>query len=182
MHSPLVTGIILSVIWVGIRFGLGQFLPPETAMKGGIMTNIFFILMSIFLVFYFSKKRQNFERVSFLEDLKISLKGGIVYVVIISVSIYGYYSLDTSLYDHKLEEFETRLSNTSKEQILLEKNNNPETKDMTSDEFIRKSRENTAAMASPGTQTIFSTLALTVWCLMASLLCTYVFRKVLLKQ
>jgi hypothetical protein len=180
MKSPLITGSIFALLWFGIRFGLAQFLEPAIAMKAGIMINILFVLLTIFFVFYFTKRKNGFQESAGLEDFKLCLKGGIIYVVLISITIYGYYSIDDSLFKQNMEVFEANLASKTKDDIIKEKNNNPETKGMTSETYILKSRENQNKMNSPGTEAMFSMLGLTVWCLFASLFCAFIFRKVLL--
>jgi hypothetical protein len=181
MHSPYKTGIIFCLAWLGIRFGIGKFLEPEIALKAGIMLNILFVLMSIFFVFYFTKKKQGFPQTNVIEDLKLSLKGGIVYVVFVSFGIYAFYTyIDDSIFVKKQNDIELEISKLTKEEIIERKNSNEATKDNTSEEYIELIKKNSQSLANSKTQTMISALGLTVWCLFAALLCTFIFRKVLL--
>ena len=180
MHSPYKTGIIFCLAWLGIRFGLGQFLEPEIALKAGIMLNILFVLMSIFFVFYFTKRKEGYPETSGVQDLKLALKGGIVYVLFVSIGIYCFYSyIDDSLFVKKQEAIEIEVAKLSKEEIIERKNANEATRELTSEEYITKVKANSKSIANPKTQTMISALGLTIWCLFASIVCTFIFRKVL---
>jgi hypothetical protein len=180
MQSPYKTGIIFCLAWLGIRFGLGKTLAPEIALKAGIMLNILFVLISIFFVFYFTKRKEGYPESSVIEDLKLSLKGGIVYVVMVSFGIYVFYSfIDDSLFVKKQNDIKIEISKLTKAEIIERKNGSEATKNITSEAYLNQIKENSQALANPKTQTMISALGLTIWCLFASIICTFIFRKVL---
>ncbi|HIP35488.1 MAG TPA: hypothetical protein EYG85_01390 [Crocinitomix sp.] len=84
--------------------------------------HIFLLLTSIAVGLFLTKKVTAFAQLHFLEDIKIAMQGGMMYVIFMGFFIYYYHSsLDTSIVDTKrLEWIQSIEENVPNEQVYLE--------------------------------------------------------------
>lgn len=68
--------------------------------------HIFFLLTAIAVGLFITKQKQGFAQQHFLEDIKVAMQGGIIYIILMGVFVYYYHSsLDTSIVDNKRQEW-----------------------------------------------------------------------------
>ncbi len=123
MRMPLRVAMVCFLISVGITMGFYVAGKSIFAAQVNGLWNMFLLLCSIGLGLYLSKRKQGYDQSSsFAEDMKISVQGGIVFVVLLSLFTYVYHSrIDTSFVDLKLNErLEASMKNVPNEAAYAE--------------------------------------------------------------
>jgi hypothetical protein len=78
----------------------------ETWYKLSSFIHIFLLLTSIAVGLYLTKKMQGFAQQHFLEDIKVAMQGGIIYIIFMGLFVYYYHSsIDTSIVENKRAEW-----------------------------------------------------------------------------
>jgi len=72
--------------------------------------HIFLLLSSIAVGLFLTKKEEGFKQQHFLDDIKIAMQGGIIYIILMGFFTFYYHSsIDTSIVDTKREEWMTSI-------------------------------------------------------------------------
>lgn len=127
MRIPLKVSMVCFLISVGITFGFYAVNKGTEGAGLGGLWNMFLLICSIAVGLYLTKRKQGYDQtLSFAEDFKVAVQGGIVFVVLISLFTYVYHSkIDTTYVDAKLNELlEANLKNVPNEaayRVLQEK-------------------------------------------------------------
>ncbi|MFK8039059.1 MAG: DUF4199 domain-containing protein [Crocinitomicaceae bacterium] len=106
MKTPLKVAMVCFLISVGITLTFFAVNKGAEAAQFGGLWNMFLLICAIGVGLYLTKRNQGYDQsVSFAEDFKVSVQGGIVFVVLISLFTFVYHSkIDTSFIDTKLNE------------------------------------------------------------------------------
>lgn len=136
--SPLFFGLL----WLLGRTIIGKLTGPEQGMTYGALTNIFIILMLVFVALVFKYKEVK-ERPSFLSDLKDALRPALLYILTATVFIGLYYSVLSDdlvlMRNQKIAELDFALSTEEKVNELRQAY--PLLKDATREQIYQQSKE-----------------------------------------
>ena len=105
MKLPLRVAMICFLVSVAITFSFYFLGEKIKAAELSGLWNMFLLIVAIAISLFLVKKQANFETKSFIEDFKVALQGGMVFVVLISVFTYAYHAkIDTTYVDYRLDE------------------------------------------------------------------------------
>lgn len=105
MKYPLRIAMVCFLISVAATLGFYYAGQPIIAAEQNFFWNIFLLLTAIALSLFMVKKQANFEDKTFVEDFKVAMQGGLVFVVLISLFVYVYHtSVDTNYIETRLTE------------------------------------------------------------------------------
>jgi predicted PurR-regulated permease PerM len=155
--------VILAAVWLGVRWTLGLQLDVESAQNTGVLLNILFILLLVFLAISLHYRNLQGRVSGFLEDFKACMKPALLYVLIAVVFIGVYYAWLSD----DIEELRSAYIETFNEGIKDENNlanflsQHPEEKGKTVEELMQKNRENVERNVSVQTRIMGGSLALT---------------------
>jgi len=104
MKPSIKIAFVCSIISIGATlafFYAGKF---QQGYQASPFINLFLLLTAISGGVFMYKKNENFAERSFLEDIKQSMQGGIMFTIFVSLFVYYYHSkMDTSIIDSKVE-------------------------------------------------------------------------------
>jgi predicted PurR-regulated permease PerM len=169
---------ILALVWLAVRWGLGAQLDVESAQNAGVLVNMLFILLLVFLGIGLHYRRLEGRASGFLEDFKACMKPTLLYVLMALIFIGVYY---TWLSDD-IQELRAAYIETFNEGIKDENNLNnflsqhPEEKGKTVEELMQKNRDNVERNVSVQTRIMGGSLALTFIAVVYSLLAVFFWR------
>jgi len=139
---------------ISVAISLGFYFAGEFAsgVELGGLWKMFLLLVAIAMSLYLTKRAANFEQKTFVEDLKVAMQGGIVFVVLISLFTYVFHSsVDTSYVDKKLtERLEYNLKNVPNEKVYKEEvqANDPSWKDKSYLDFLENQEDQAGPILS----------------------------------
>jgi Protein of unknown function (DUF4199) len=100
MKTSVKYGFLFALIWIIVNMVIFYLGFSRDAFLIMIMFNLFFLLSSISVGLYMTKREADFEKGIFLNDFKTSMQGGFVYAIMISAFIFLYHSkIDSSIRD-----------------------------------------------------------------------------------
>ncbi|MFK8045098.1 MAG: DUF4199 domain-containing protein [Crocinitomicaceae bacterium] len=123
MKIPLRVAMVCFLISVGIT--LGFYFTNQTSLGAQMsgLWNMFLLLCAIGLGIYFTMRSRGYNSdTSFAEDFKVSVQGGIVFVVLLSLFTYVFHEkIDQSYIEEKLNErLDANLALVPNETVYLE--------------------------------------------------------------
>jgi len=154
---------ILALVWLAVRWIIGNSLPVESAQNTGVLMNILFILLLVFLGISMHYKRLQGQPSGFFDDLKACMKPALIYVLMSVIFIGAFYAWMSD----DIEELRAAYIQSFQDGIQNESNRNefliqhPELKGKSMDELIEMNRENVEQNVSVQTRILGSSLALT---------------------
>lgn len=170
--------LILAMIWLVVRWSLGLRLDVESAQNTGVLLNILFILLLVFLGISLHYRQLQGKTSGFLDDFKACMKPALFYVLAAIVFIGVYYAWLSD----DIEELRTAYIETFNEGIQDENNLNnflsqhPEEKGKSLEELMQKNRENVERNVSVQTRIMGGSLALTFIAIAYGLLAVFFWR------
>lgn len=171
------TPLFFGLLWVVGRVIAGRTAGSSAGMTYGALSNIFFILMLVFLALVF-KYRDRSSRDSFFEDVKDAMKPAMLYVLTALLMMAVYYTLLSNevnvLRAEKMEELNRMMS--SPEEVAKLKAQFPHLKDMSEQEMMKESLANIDRNLSVSSILIGGGLALTFVSLAYSMLAVFFWR------
>ncbi len=169
---------ILALVWLAVRLGLGSQLDVESAQNAGVLVNMLFILILVFLGISLHYRRLDGRVSGFLEDFKACMKPTLLYVLMALIFIGVYYAWLSD----DIQELRSAYIETFNEGIKDENNFNnflsqhPEEKGKSVEELMQKNRENVERNVSVQTRIMGGSLALTFMAVVYSLLAVFFWR------
>ena len=154
---------ILALVWLAVRWLVGSNLAVEAAQNTGVLVNILFILLLVFLGINVHYKRLQGQPSGFFDDFKASMKPALIYVLMTVVFIGVYYAWLSD----DIEELRGAYVQTFNEGIQNETNlseflkQHPELKGKSVEELIQMNREKVEQNVSVQTRIMGSSLVLT---------------------
>lgn len=184
MRTPVKVGLGLAALWIIgklVMYMLGKGMDWYNASA---MLNNFFLLSTIGIGIYLVKKKSGFEPVSYFEDVKSGITGGIIYTLIVaSFSWYYLEHIDSSYLDFRIEErmtlVEEQLDDESK--LAEYRSSNPESELKSKEEIVEEIRQTTYGILNAKVQFIFLLMGFMVLSVLYSLLVAFFVRRILLK-
>jgi hypothetical protein len=172
---------ILALVWLATRWIVGRNMDVESAQNSGVLLNILFILLLVFLAINNQYRSLKGAKSSFLEDMKACMKPALLYVlsVIIFIGIYYAWLSDD------IQQLRTAYIEVFNEGILDENNRvtffsqHPELRDKSVEELMQMNRENVERSISVQTRIMGGSLALTFVAIAYGLLAVLIWRKFL---
>lgn len=170
--------VILALVWLAVRWILGLKLDVESAQNTGVLLNILFILLLVFLGISIHYRNLHGRVSGFLEDFKACMKPALLYVLTAVVFIGVYYAWLSD----DIEELRSAYIQTFNEGIQDENNLNnflsqhPEEKGKTVEELMQKNRDNVERNVSVQTRIMGGSLALTFIAIAYGLLAVFFWR------
>jgi len=150
-------------------------------IDGILMFNNFMLILVIALAIFNTKRKVNFVDVPKREDIKIGIKTGMIYTILVSTFTYFYNSnIDTSVLNSKitqrLEQFDMALS--QEQGIKRYKESNPQSLSLTKEQILVKEREATVNFLNPRVSTLLLLMFFTLLSVFYSAFITLVIRKI----
>jgi len=104
MKPSIKIALVCSVISIGFTMAFYYAGKYEEGYAASPFINLFLLLTAIAGGVFMFKKKDNFADRSFLEDIKQSMQGGILFTIFVSLFVYYYHTnIDTSIIDTKVE-------------------------------------------------------------------------------
>jgi hypothetical protein len=175
---------IFALLWLIVRWILGNNLDVESAQNGGVLLNILFILVLVFLAINNHYRSLQGRKSGFLEDMKSCLKPTLLYVLTVIVFIGVYYAwLSDDIQELRsayIEVFnEGIIDETNRTNFLTE---HPELLDKSVEELMAMNRDNIERSISVQTRIMGGSLALTFIAIAYGLLAVIIWRKFLIRH
>jgi predicted PurR-regulated permease PerM len=154
---------ILALVWLAVRWGLGINLDVESAQNAGVLLNMLFILLVVFLGIHLHYRNLQGRISGFFDDFKACMKPTLLYVLVVIVFIGVYYAWISD----DIQELRTAYIETFNEGIKDENNlrsfleQHPEEKGKSIEELMQKNLENVERNVSVQTRLMGGSLALT---------------------
>src|SRR5690606_32010444 len=105
MKVSIKVGLSLAAVWIAAKLFIYLSGYSIEWYNISALINNFLLLSAVAIGLYLTKKQAGFEKVTFLEDVKSAIAGGVIYTVIVaSFSWYYLSSVDSSYLDYKIEE------------------------------------------------------------------------------
>lgn len=169
---------ILALLWLVIRTVLGNFRDVEQSQNAGVLLNILFILLLVFLGINLHYRRNSATPTSFFDDFKACMRPAMVYVLTAVGCIgvhYAWLSDDISeLRSAYIETFNNGIIDTAnKERFIAD---HPELRDKSNEELMAMNVENVERNISVKTRILGGLLALTFIGFLYSLLAAFFWR------
>ena len=172
---------ILALVWLATRWIVGRSMDVESAQNSGVLLNILFILLLVFLAINNQYRNLKGAKSGFLEDMKACMKPALLYVVSVIIFIGIYYAWLSD----DIQQLRTAYIEVFNEGILDENNRvtffgkHPELKDKSVEELMQMNRENVERSISVQTRIMGGSLALTFVAIAYGLLAVLIWRKFL---
>lgn len=169
---------ILALLWLVIRFVLGENWDVEKAQNAGVLSNILFILLLVFLGINSQYRLLKGMDSSFFDDFKACMKPAMLYVLVVVTCIGVYYAWLSD----DIQELRTAYIETFNAGIVDEANRmkflaeHPDLTGKSVEELITMNRENVERNVSVQTRLIGGLLALTFIGFAYSLLAVFFWR------
>ncbi len=169
---------MLAIAWLGVRIFLGNAWDVDKARNAGVLLNILFVLLLVFVGINKQYRDLRGAQSSFFEDLKACMKPAILYVVLAVAGIgvyYGWLSNDiTEIRTARIEQFNTMMSDDALRATFFTEH--PELSAKPSEELMATNKENIERSVSVSTAIMGGSLALTFIGFMYSLLAVFFWR------
>jgi hypothetical protein len=171
------TPLFCGLVWLIGRVIVGRTAGYSEGMTYGALSNIFLILMLVFLALVF-KYRDRTTRDSFFEDVKDAMKPAMLYVLTAVLMMAVYYTVLSNeisiLRAEKIDELNRLLS--SPEEVATLKERYPHLRDMKGEEMYQESMANIDRNLSVSSILVGGGLALTMVSLGYALLAVFFWR------
>lgn len=92
MKPSVKVAFVCSFITILITLGAYYNGKSELWFNKGALITLFLLMSSIAIGVFLTKKKDNYKANSFLDDFKVSMQGGIMFTILISIFTYFYYS------------------------------------------------------------------------------------------
>jgi len=171
--------VIFAFSWAILKLILFNTSLRETSFEIGIMANMLFMILAIFLTLYSTN-----DSGSFLSDFKVGMQATAKYAIIIGLVIFVYYKfIDVDFFEKRIIERQNIELKKIKEIDGFENfvSKNPDYKGMSQNDYLERLEEQDRALQSPGTQFTLSVFGMIFLGLIYSLIITLLNRKVLRK-
>ena len=184
MKPSVKVALICSVISIGIMLGFYCQGKSELWFNKGALINLFLLVSSISVGVFLTRKKSNFNDTIFLDDFKVSMQGGIVFTLVISMFTYFYYSkIETNLLPNfRTEKMAEKKKLIPDEAAFLEmRKENVFYKDKTYMDFLENEEDKGVLSMNTMIITIFHSFLGLLLTVFFSIFVTIILRKVVLR-
>lgn len=181
MKVSVKAGLVLASLWIIFKMIVFYMGESEAGFKVGIFLNILFVLLAAAIGLYFTKIKS--PPSFFLQDVKVCLRGSIVYTVIISAFVYMYYEkIDPFVMQNRIDEKVAYAEMQASENFKEIKAQTPGLKKDNPEQYVEKVRKDSELLHSGFVQSTFSLIALMLASIIYAFLVTFVMRKIIFRQ
>lgn len=176
--------LIATTLWLIFRLFVGHFNDYDymKSQPYGVAANLLFLLISISFVLY-STYAKEVQLRSYFDDVKLAMKTGIAYTVLMACIFVGYYSFSQEMnLRRKNDMAQIELSLDSPEKVLAAQNENEALKELTKEQIQQSLIERVNAMTSVKTITSIGVAGTVLSTLVFSLILPAIFRNLLLRE
>jgi len=168
-------------LWIAVKIGFLVNGQSDSGFHAGVFINMSALILLPFLSLKFAERNQE---TSFLDDLKRALRPGMIYAVVITFGIFAYYKyIDPEFTANKYKDaiaiLEQSAANDEAYKILQDTDSS--LKDLSREEYMKRSSEGIGFIYSASVQTGASLLALFLTTIVYSLFVTWFYRLLLTK-
>lgn len=173
---------LLCIIWLTSRILVTEYVYPQDASKAmtfGVISNLSFIILLIFLELYFLfKARRNALPSSFLSELKVVSKPVVMYVIGVGICLTVFYNFFSNELERKreLDYILTEQSLNTEQKLDQLRNDNIQLKNLSREQIINAAHQKIDLMTNPKVVSSLSFLALVFVGLLYSLFAVFLFR------
>ncbi len=141
---------IAALLWLALRAIAGRIFQPEDAFRFGVLSNLGFVLILVFMAIYLKYKNYSGERPSFLDDIKSCMKACGKYAIGVVICMGSYYSFISNekdiLFQKRIDEFAASIDTEEKLSVLYQ--NHPELKSLGREQLIATNKERVETLFS----------------------------------
>lgn len=170
--------LALAIVWLVIRFAAGRSMAPTEAATVGALSNIFMVLIIIFIALVYKYKTPMKERPGFMADFRDAVRPGIWYVICALVAMGIYYGALSNeiavMREQKLAEIVQTVD--TEEKLAQYKMQFPAFASKTREEIIQVNQNGVRTYISLKSKLIGSSLALVVCALVYGMLAVFFWR------
>jgi len=181
LNSPVRIGVALALLFAVVKMGFYLYEPMPVSVSPAVMTNIFLLLSAVFLALYQAKKMES-EESNALNDIKIGMKAGLPYTVLVAGFLYLFYAQINPEYNrHQIAEASVvieKMVNDPKELARL-KELNADFEIKTKEEIQQTLMKNPKSMFSAGATSTLALLGMLLLSTLYSILVAIIFRTLL---
>lgn len=175
--------LISALIWIAFKYVVFLSGSAIDWFDFSVMANNFMLLLAISLSIFFTKKEAGFADVSKREDIKIGIKSGMIYTVV--VVLFGYYYnsyIDSSVLDERIAQRMEKLESVieTEDGLKLYREQNPQASTLTVEQIINKEREATVNFLNPRVSALLNMMFFTLLTIFYAAFITIVIRKIYL--
>lgn len=175
--------LISALIWIAFKYVVFLSGSAIDWFDFSVMANNFMLLLAISLAIFFTKKEAGFADVSKREDIKIGIKSGMIYTVV--VVLFGYYYnsyIDSSVLDERIAQRMEKLESViqTEDGLKLYREQNPQASALTVEQIINKEREATVNFLNPRVSALLNMMFFTLLTIFYAAFITIVIRKIYL--
>lgn len=175
--------LISALIWIAFKYVVFLSGSAIDWFDFSVMANNFMLLLAISLAIFFTKKEAGFADVSKREDIKIGIKSGMIYTVV--VVLFGYYYnsyIDSSVLDERIAQRMEKLESViqTEDGLKLYREQNPQASTLTVEQIINKEREATVNFLNPRVSALLNMMFFTLLTIFYAAFITIVIRKIYL--
>lgn len=184
MKISIKVGLSLAALWIAAKLAIYLLGMSIEWYNMSAMINNFLLLSSVGIGLYLTKRNQGFTVLSYLDDVKAAISGGIVYTLIVaSFSWYYLEKIDGSYLDYRIEERMILVEESLSDDARLEeyKLANTQSELQSRDEIIAEIRQTTEGVLNPKVQFVFLLMGFMLLTVIYALLIAFFFKKILLK-
>ena len=157
----------------------------EDSLMPGLLLNILFLLGSVAIGLFFKKKTENYADTNFLEDMKVGIKSGMVYVALLFASIYVFYAFIDPSYVEKIKENQRNEIESileTDEDLERVRSENENLRGLSREDIIDLQAEQAGRFVSPIFMATIALLSMMTGVFFNSLIVVFLFRRVLFRD
>ncbi|MCB9223043.1 MAG: DUF4199 family protein [Crocinitomicaceae bacterium] len=185
MKTSVKIGLFFALIWIIITMILYLAGISKLSFRAMVLVNIFFLMASVSVGLFLTKRESKFDKGFFLEDFKTSMQSGIVYSLIISSFVYLYHakidqSIRQDLIDAQIEAIHTNVPDSETYAEMQAKD--PTWKDKGYDDYIELMEDQATSMISASSVFIAHLMGLTFFSFFFAFFTTVIMRFIVLRE
>lgn len=175
--------LICAAIWMLIKYLIFISGRAIELFDLSVMANNFMLLLTVSLAIFMTKRKNGFSEAKKLDDVKVGIKAGMIYTILVVVFSYYYNTnLDSSVLDarvaQRMEQLDLALSTDEGMKLYREKNTQAIT--LSKDQIAQKERQATLNFLNPRVSALLLLMFFTLLSIFYSAFITIVIRKIYL--
>jgi amino acid transporter len=176
--------LISALVWIAFKYVIFISGKSIELFDFSVMANNFMLLLTVSLAIFFTKKNDGFPDVRKRDDIKIGIKAGMIYTVVVVLFSYYYNAnIDSSVLDERIaqrmEQLESAISTDEGLDLYRERNTQAQT--LSREQIMLKEREATMNFLNPRVSALLLMMFFTLLTIFYSAFITLVIRKIYLQ-
>jgi hypothetical protein len=175
--------LISALVWIALKYIIFISGKAIELFDFSVMANNFMLLLTVSLAIFFTKKNDGFLDVRKRDDIKIGIKAGMIYTVVVVLFSYYYNAyIDSSVLDERIaqrmEQLESAIS--TDQGVAMYRERNTQAISLSKEQIILKEREATLNFLNPRVSALLLMMFFTLLTIFYSAFITLVIRKIYL--